>query len=239
MTANYKTLADFEVATAEEAQSYFMDQAIIKVDTSADLTSLPTTVKTAYVLNTGILMARNVANAWVPTGGAATVNETAPSNPQTGQLWVKPSEVLPAPVRVQVSGSFPISATTFTDLASGPTAAITVPRACMVQVDAACFLRCFGSGAGLRAIIAWTGALTGDTSNLFGGLPGNMYNAPSGANDSYHTGALPFTIALPVGTTTFKFQAMKDNANTNPSLNYPRISVTPTAWLDAYAAGAS
>lgn len=247
MTANYKTLSNFEVATAEEAQSLFMDQAIVKVDTSADLATLPNEVKTAYVLNTGILMARNSVNAWVPQGGAATVSETAPSNPQTGQLWVKPSEVLPAATRgsLVAATSGAITATAWGTVV--PTATpldVVVAKAAIYRVTCGAWVQAVaGAATDTRVRLAWTGAATGDSFNHTGGWgSGVMYQGPSPASNTYapyNKQTLAFNIALPVGTTTFKVEAYKNGSGTGGSVNYVIFEAMPVQWADAYVAGVS
>jgi len=240
MSANYKTLSNFEVATAEEAQSYFMDQAIIKVDSDADLASLPNEVKTAYVLNTGILMARNVANEWIPQGGAAVVSETEPSSPQVGQLWVKPSELLPAPVRGGLSsvGDTTISsaAATWADLSSPATKSIVLPKPAMVLVNWSCWFKT-SSTREVQARIAWTGAATGNSYDHMGGWWGTAV-APAGAAQ-FNQASNSFTVALPAGTTTFKMQARRAVADGTTTLSLPGICITPVAWADEYVAGVS
>lgn len=234
MSANYKTLSDYEVATAEEAQSYFMDQAIIKVDADTDLAALPTTVKTAYILNTGILMARNVANAWVPMGGVATVNETAPANPQVGSLWIKPSEVLPAPVRgYAITSTKNVTATAWANVALDSAKSIVLPKAAVCYV--AYKLQANGSsGTPISIRMAWNGATSGDTYTQMGGIMGATAVTSTAGREQYVT-----TVALGAGTTNFTVEAQRSNTSASTSIDSFAINVTPIAWADQYAAGVS
>ena len=240
MAVNYKTLADFEVATAEEAQSYFMDQAIIKVDADTDLALLPNEVKTAYILNTGVLMARNVANVWVPMGGVATVDEVAPANPQKGSLWIKPSEVLPKPVRAAFYGAnnnFGGAVGTWQDIGSQTPQSITLPKPAMVQVNWSTWMQNPSGGGDFQARIAWTGAATGNSYDHMGGWYGAvMCGSGDNIQRAFSNG---FSIALPAGTTTFKMQARRASNAVTTTLHYPGIGITPVAWADQYEAGVS
>ena len=235
MAANYKTFSDFEVATAEEAQGYLMDQTVVKVDLDTDLASLPTSVKTAYVLNTGILMARNSVNAWVPQGGAATVSETAPSNPQVGQLWVKPSEVLPLPVRgYMINASKTVTATTFTAVTLDIARSITLPKAAMCDITYTASL-IGASTTSVQARGSWSGATTGDTVSQIGGFMGAIWKS---SPDSF-TQSMTITAALNAGTTNFGIDALRANTSATCTIQYMTISITPVQWADAYADGVS
>lgn len=232
MAVNYETLSDFEVATAEDAQNLFMDQAVVKVDTDADLASLPTTVKTAYVLNTGVLMARDVANVWKPQGGSATVSETAPSDPQVGALWVKPSEVLPLPVVGSLGGSTgaPITATSYAQVPTTTTQAFTTTKAVMCMVA-------FNSWsnpdtASMRLALEFTGATTGTSEDKVG-LAGTVY-ATTGSDRA--TRGATFAMVFPAGTTTVKIVGFKSGTGSPTSTN-TGLSIVPVQWADAYEAG--
>lgn len=235
MAVNYKTLSDFEVATAEEAQGYFMDQVVVKVDADADLASLPTSVKTAYVLNTGILMARDNTNVWKPMGGVAAVSETAPSNPQVGQLWVKPSEVLPKPVRgYMIQTTKNVTATAFTAVAVDNPRSITLPKAAMCMITYNAYLTA-SSSTSIQVRGTWSGAASGDTVSQYGGFLGSLWKT----SGEILPQSLTTTVALPAGTTNFGFDALRSNTSTATSINFLTINVTPIAWADLYEAGVS
>lgn len=241
MGTNYKVLSDFEVATAEEAQDLFIDSSVVKVDADVDLDDLPTSVKTAYVLNTGILMARDAMDVWKPQGGAAVVSETEPSNPQVGQLWVKPSLVLPAPVRgyVMTPGVLQsITATSFADVPTTSAKSITLPKAAMCSVTMNFFLRIDATTDWpIQARVAWTGAATGNSESHMGGFGGVAY---AGAWTGYNSQSLHFHVVLPEGTTSFKAQAMHDSGgSTVPQIANTAIEICPVAWADEYEAGVS
>ena len=234
MAANYKTFSDFEVATAEEAQGYLMDQTVVKVDLDTDLSSLPTSVKTAYVLNTGVLMARNSVNAWVPQGGAATVSETAPSNPQVGQLWVKPSEVLPAPVRgYMINVQKTVTATAWSGVTVDTARSITLPKPamCIIQYKAD---YTGSSGTPLSLRLAWNGATSGDTYTQMGGIMGAMAAFEAGKRELHST-----TVALAAGTTNFAVEAYRSNTSATTTIQAFAMWCTPVAWADRYVAGVS
>jgi hypothetical protein len=233
MTAQHKVFSDFEVFQAEDVNNYLMNQTIVKVANEGELNGLPTDVKTAYVLNTGILMARNAVDAWVPQGGAAAVSETAPANPQVGALWVKPSEVLPAPVRGMVISTLQtLTATAWSDLV-GSTKSITLPKAAVCTVSWSIWTSVGSAGQYGRTRLAWTGALTGDSYDHagYGGVTNNQQTQQM-------TQTLGFSIALPAGTTTFKAQGYVGNSTT---MSYQQgfIDIAPMQWADAYAAGVS
>lgn len=232
MGVNYKTLSDFEVATAEEAQSYFMDQAIIKVDADVDLASLPNEVKTAYVLNTGVLMARDNTNAWKRAGGAAVVNETAPSNPTVGDLWVKPSEVLPVPVRgTVIATTKSITATTYTAVTLDTTRSITLPKAAMCHYSF--HARMDGASAtDVQSYLSWSGATTGGSYDQIGTFGHTLLSS-----GTLVVGHMSGTVVLAAGTTTFGVMAKRANTSNATSIGVAAIEVTPIQWADAYDAG--
>jgi len=246
MGTNYKVLSDFEVATAEEAQDLFIDSSVVKVDADVDLDDLPTSVKTAYVLNTGILMARDNEDAWKPQGGAAAVSDSAPANPQVGQLWVQPSLVLPAPVRRQLlnGNSGAVTATGWgSDLPSAPTdTSITLPAAamCTVTFGGLHRLKTSASATSLGARLVWTGAASGNSYDFMGGYAGTTWLYLPASVEVYTHVNVAFTMVLPAGTTTFKIEAQRGSAAATTSvIAYPYISVSPTAWADEYESGVS
>lgn len=241
MGTNYKTIADFEVATAAEAQ-VFMDQGVQYVDTSDDLATLPTVVKTAYVKNTGVFMTRNISNNWVPGGGAAFVSETAPSDPQTGALWFKPSEVLPKPLRVNItggSGTVTAVSPTYAQIPSSTTVAFTTPKAVMVVVSFSSQLLVSNTAnTSTQARVSWTGAMTGDSFNQ-AGQTGLVYQWAPANVQTLNNVTMTFTMAVAAGTTTFKADAYKNAASGTVQYTSPWLSITPVAWADAYDAGVS
>lgn len=229
----YKTFQDGVVLPAEEIQDYLMDQTVVQVADSTALAALPTSVKAAYVLNTGVLMARDNVNDWYPQGGTATVAETAPSNPQTGAIWVKPSEVLPLPVRTVWSNVTGVTNTSFATI--GRTQAYTTSKAVMCTVQWGGSFFCNASAnTDYEARLAWTGALSGDSQTQ---SKSSMFYRVYGANTAYFTWNSGFTMVLPAGTTTFDLQAYRTATSTQYNVNGGWISITPTQWADAYAAG--
>lgn len=233
MAEQYKTFSDGVVLPAEEVQDYLMDQSIVKVDDSSGLANLPNSVKTAYVLNTGVLMARDNLNAWYPSGGTATVSETAPTNPQTGALWIKPSEVLPLPVRTVWSNVTGITNTSFGTIGRTQAYAPTKAVMCTVQWGGSFFLNA-SANTDYEARLAWTGALTGDSQTQ---SKSSMFYRVYGANTAYFTWHSSFTIVLPAGTTTFDLEATRTATSTQYNINGGWIAITPVQWADAYAAG--
>ncbi|MFC9846656.1 hypothetical protein ACFWFF_11495 [Streptomyces sp. NPDC060223] len=236
----HKVFADYEVLTADDVNDYLMNQVIVKVDTSTDLTSLPTEVKTAYVVDTGQVMARDNTDAWVPLGGVATVSTTAPSNPQVGQLWVMPSQTLPAPS----SGSLATATTDITALNGTYTAwGNTVSynnnsgRAikALVMWGGSAAVPSTGS-SNFRARLNWTGATTGNsydatTSTLGRGL----FLSTASAWESWER---TLVITLNSGTTTFQIHAAMDVASTptnKPGIGNAGIQVSPLGFADQWA----
>jgi len=236
----HKVFADYEVLTADDVNDYLMNQVIVKVDTATDLTSLPTEARTAYVVDTGLTMARDNTDAWVPLGGVATVSTTAPSNPQVGQLWVMPSQTLPAPG----SGVFATSTTDVTALNSAYAAWGSTVSYNNNSGRAIKALVMWGgtanvpatSSSAFRARLNWTGATTGNsydatTSTVGRGL---LLNTSSG----YESWERSLVITLNAGTTTFQIQAAMDATSTptnKPGIGNAGMQVSPIGFADQWA----
>ncbi|GAA0332842.1 hypothetical protein PV735_38820 [Streptomyces turgidiscabies] len=238
-----KTFADYEVLTADDVNDYLMNQVIVKVDTSTDLASLPTEVKAAYVVDTGLTMARDNTDVWVPLGGVATVSPTAPSNPQTGQLWVMPSQSLPAPVHGSVSGaSAAITGVNNTYVNHGSTVAFnnTTGRALKVAVSYGSTVTMPSTSSDIRIRCAWSGVTTGDTVTMLGSsLMGLSYYGSSNGSyvPFYENWGKTFYITINSGTTNFNFQAtiIAASATNMPSIGNAAIAIAPLGFADQWA----
>jgi len=238
-----KVFADYEVLTADDVNNYLMNQVIVKVDTSTDLTSLPTEVKTAYVVDTGLTMARDNTDAWVPLGGVATVSTTAPSNPQTGQLWVMPSQALPAPVQGQVAGaSTAITGVNNTYTNFGSTVAFNNTTGRALKVMAIWGGTCAftdDNSSDLRIRLTWSGATSGNTVDLLGGVMGlSIYSSASaGYTPYYESYSKAVGLTVNTGTTNFNFQAtiVGTSATTMPQIGNAAIQVVPLGFADQWA----
>lgn len=241
----HKVFADYEVLTADDVNNYLMNQVIVKVDTSTDLTSLPVDVKQAYVVDTGQVMARDNTDAWVPLGGVATVSTTAPSNPQTGQLWVMPSQSLPAPVAGSVSGaSTAITGINNTYANHGSTVAFnnTTGRSLKAMVVWGGTLAFTDdNSADMRVRLAWSGATSGDTVSILGSnLMGlSIYaSASTGYTPYYENWSKAVGITLNTGTTNFNIQATVTTAtmpSTAPIIGNAAIQIVPVGFADQWA----
>lgn len=240
----HKVFADYEVLTADDVNDYLMNQVIVKVDTSTDLTSLPTDVKAAYVVDTGLTMARDNTDAWVPLGGVATVSSTAPSNPQTGQLWVMPSQALPAPVVGSFQGaSVAVTGVNNTYANVGSTIAFnnTTGRSLKCQVNWGGSFAMPDTSSDLRIRVAWSGATTGDTVSIMGStLMGlSVYGASASIYTPYSENyAKGVAMTLNTGTTNFNIQAtvIAASAPTNmPVVGNAGIQIVPLGFADQWA----
>lgn len=228
MGINWEEIGDFEVATAEFAQSKFMNQVVVKVDADTDLASLPTEVKTAYVLATGITYARDIANNWKPVGGVAAIGSVAPTNPQTGQIWVDTTDKLPAPVRgTMLAGPLTISNTSYAAISGQTTVSITCTRSIMAAINYTCWLSSAGA-TGIRSRVLWGGATSGGSVQMACESTGEMRMH---SQTEHHI--------LNAGTTTFTAYAFRTNTAASTSIQNVIIEVAPVAWGDLYAAGAS
>ncbi|WP_158697894.1 hypothetical protein [Streptomyces prunicolor] len=235
-----KTFADYEVLTADDVNDYLMNQVIVKVDTSTDLASLPTDVKAAYVVDTGLTMARDNTDAWVPLGGVATVSTTAPSNPQVGQLWVMPSQSLPAPAAgILATSTTDVTALNGTYTAWGSTFAYnnSSGRAIKAFVGWGGTASIPLSSSSMRARLNWTGATTGNTYDLTSSV-GRSFLLSAQATAGAESWERTCVITLNSGTTTFQIHAAMDAASTptnKPGIGNAGIQVAPMGFADQWA----
>lgn len=72
MSIKHKVFAAYSVLKAEDVNNYLMDQTVVSVDLESDLSSLPSTVKVAYVTGNGRTYTRSSTSAWRYTSGGAT-----------------------------------------------------------------------------------------------------------------------------------------------------------------------
>lgn len=183
---------------------------------------------------------RDSANAWKRGGGAAEVSETAPTNPSIGQLWVKPSEVFPVPVRTQL-GNFSTLTTseTWVQATALGSVSLTTPKACLATLSFATRIAVTGTGpceAQMR--LGFTGSLTGASDSQGGSGVGSLVQWTSGAR-VYSTLFTSFTIALPVGTFTVSPWVWRSGLVTSVEYNSVNVGITPISWVDQYADGVS
>ncbi|MCX4577938.1 hypothetical protein OHB41_33095 [Streptomyces sp. NBC_01571] len=238
MAENYQVFADYDVLTADEVNNYLMNQVTVKVDTSTDLNALPTEVKQAYVVDTGQVMARDNTDAWVPLGGVATVSTTAPSNPQVGQLWVMPSQALPAPgTGVFATSTLDVTALNGAYAAWGSTASWTnnSGRAVKALITWGGTARIETSSSGIRARLNWTGATTGDTYALTGSVGRSLFLDSTSTYESWERSAV---VTLNSGTTTFQIHAAMDATSTptnKPGIGNAGMQVSPLGFADQWA----
>lgn len=152
-------------------------------------------------------------------------------------LWrrVGTDEDLPIPVRgYMINTTKAITATVFTDVASDFVKAVTVPRACMMNI----MFRTLMNGVAATAVVArlkWTGATTGNSYD-------QMDSALLGSNRSFAGGQIDTLVThlmINAGTTTFATQAQRSNTSNAVSIDAVAVSITAMGWGDEYTPGSA
>lgn len=152
-------------------------------------------------------------------------------------LDLSPAVTFPAPQRSYVLNSAAtVSHTSTTWQAYGSTVAITVPAGApvMCSINLRAWLR-GAAGSEIRARLAWSGALTGNSSSFLsgGGFNGMLEQEAT----TYSQQSLSFDMVLPAGTTTFSVEALRSTGAASPTLAYVGIDIVPIQWASMYAAG--
>jgi hypothetical protein len=96
-----------------------------------------------------------------------------------------------------------------------------------------------GTSTDVRARLAWSGAITGNSFDQGGGWGNTWYEFSPTTSLNYTSKSVTFTLALPAGTTYFNLEAYKTGSPTQCNLAYVTVNVTPIQWADAYAVGVS
>lgn len=84
MTIEQKTFAAYSILTADDVNNYLMNQVVVQVTTTAELSSVPTTVKAAWTADTGSLYARDASGTWQMMATQAWVNGRKKTGSKSG-----------------------------------------------------------------------------------------------------------------------------------------------------------
>lgn len=88
MTIRHKTFSAYQVLTAADVNAYLMDQAVVRIDTAGELTSVPANVHAAIVSATGDLYIREEDASWgtaIPRFNRPAYVATISERPTTGR----------------------------------------------------------------------------------------------------------------------------------------------------------
>lgn len=154
-------------------------------------------------------------------------------------VWLSTTEKLPAPVRGYfITATKAVTATAWADVASDTAKSITVPagKSCMAIIAWRAELLTTNAATNIAARLAYTGGTTGNSyDQMDSGILGANVSLDTAQNRQQYT----MSLLLGPGVTTFKLQAQRGNTTNATSVSFAGISITPLAWSDQIAAGAT
>jgi hypothetical protein len=220
MTIRYTNFADGDVLTAEQMLDV-QDNGVVQVTSFSELSTLAATINTAYVTADSAFYVKKGDGSWGSVGGLAAVSASAPSTPQTGQLWFDTDLIINDPVNHVKSGSTTITATSFATVPGWQHYDLTVeePMICTIVYG-------FADGTGAAATDGLTVKVdvSGATTRLAGA---EDYVNATGTTFGTRTNTITTTLNAGVNTITMEAKKNSTGATTASSLF---IKIIPIRW---------
>ena len=222
MAIRYISFADQQVLTAENMLNVQYN-GVVQVTTYAELATVNAAVNCAYVTADTSFYVRKSANSWGSVGGLATIQASAPTNPQTGQIWFDTDLVLPSGQKVTYAGSETVTATSPTALVNLATATVTLTEPAWVHVS--------------YGVVEPSNTLAADSVSMAVQLSGATTRAASATDyaTSYGTSknsvANDFNYIFNTGATVVTAVAKRTNtASGSSAVKDMYINVMPIRW---------
>ena len=220
MTIRYTNFADGDVLTAEQMLDV-QDNGVVQVTSFSELSTLAATVNTAYVTADSAFYVKKGDGSWGSVGGLAAVSASAPSTPQTGQLWFDTDLILNEPVNHVKAGSTTITATAFATVPGWQHYDLTVeePMICTIVYG-------FTNGTGAAATDGITVKVdvSGATTRVAGA---SDYVIATGT--TFGTRVNEFTATLNAGVNTITMEAKKNSTGATTAEEL-FIKIKPIRW---------